>query len=114
MAGEDEEKRSTYLEDSGGLVSKLGEAGGQRGGGSPPLQVQHPKVLKRPEAGDCFDFFHLIVLQLAQDGVELDPGLVELVLQHIGPLEAGRGHSHNGSFLCELGLLSSSLTFLCI
>ena len=40
-------------------MSKLGEAGGQRGGGSPPLKVQHPKVLKRPEAGDCFETFDI-------------------------------------------------------
>ena len=48
---------------------------------------------------------HLIVLELAEDGVKLDPGLVELVLQHIGPLEAGGGHSHDE-------LLSSSSTFV--
>ena len=52
---------------------------------------------------------HLIVLELTEDGVKLDPGLVELVLQHISPLEAGGGHSHD-----ELELLSSSLTFVTI
>ena len=40
-------------------------------------------------------FFHLIIFELAKDGVELDPGFVELVLEHIGPLEAGRSHCHN-------------------
>ena len=38
------------------------------------------------------DFSHLIVFKLAKDGVELYPGFIELVLEHIGPLEAGSGH----------------------
>ena len=120
-------------------MGELGEARGERGGGSPALQVQHPEVLqiimmimvvilllmmtvmkddvdcKRSELNEeNFIVSHLIVLQLAEDCVKLDPGFVKLVLQHIGPLEAGGGHSHNGSFLFELELLSSSLTFLSI
>ena len=47
------------LEDGGRLVSKLREAGGQGGGGSPALQVQHPKVLKRREGGDCLETFDI-------------------------------------------------------
>ena len=55
-------------------------------------------------------FFHLIIFELAKDGVELDPGFVELVLEHIGPLEAGRSHCHNTSCppLLVQRLLSSS------
>ena len=72
--------------------------------------MKHPKVLHKVRI-ECNEdnpmVSHLIVLELAEDGVKLDPGLVELVLQHIGPLEAGGGHSHDE-------LLSSSLTFVTI
>ena len=74
--------------------------------------MRHPKVLHKVRIEGNEDnpmVFHLIVLELAEDGVKLDPGLVELVLQHIGPLEACGGHSHD-----ELEPLSSSSTFVTI
>ena len=68
--------------------------------------MKHPKVLQKVRIEgneDNLMVSHLIVLELAEDGVKLDPGLVKLVLQHIGPLEAGGGYSHG-----ELEILSSS------
>ena len=38
--------RQDNLEDCGRLVGELGEAGGERGGSSPALQVQHTEVLQ--------------------------------------------------------------------
>ena len=72
--------------------------------------MKHPKVAQKVRIEgneDNLMVSHLIVLELAEDGVKLDPGLVELVLQHIGPLEACGGHSHD-----ELEPLSSSSTFV--